>query len=168
MKRSGFTLLELLVALAVVAVVIAAMMPDLAEYLTNMRIRATADQMREGVLRARTEAIKRNVAVDFVPAGTGWTVAVPASGVNPAVTVATRAPLAAETSIVASAAPAKLTFNGSGWVAGGASFSADVTGARGTCMASGGSLRCLRVTVTGAGDVRVCDPAQSDTVGGCF
>jgi len=33
----------------------------------------------------------------------------------------------------------------------------------GTCAAAGGTVRCLRVQVSSAGEVQLCDPARSDT-----
>jgi type IV fimbrial biogenesis protein FimT len=39
----------------------------------------------------------------------------------------------------------------------------DVSSASGTCAAAGGDMRCLRVVVTAAGQIRMCDPAVPAT-----
>ena len=57
---------------------------------------------------------------------------------------------------------ANITFNGLGRL--NTSPAASVTinfssPSNGTCKSGGGSLRCLRVTVTSSGQIRMCDPA---------
>jgi type IV fimbrial biogenesis protein FimT len=52
-----------------------------------------------------------------------------------------------------------IIFNGLG--RSGAAATVDVTPDTGTCKASGGDVRCLRVTVSLGGQVRMCDPAYS-------
>jgi type IV fimbrial biogenesis protein FimT len=167
MRSGGFTLIESMIGLAIVAVVLAAMAPDITEYMGNMRIRSVADQMRDGLMRAKTEAVKRNASVAFLPLGSGWSVVLPASGTVAALTLASRPALASEAVLAVTPSRSSVTFNGSGWVGDGTSFTADVRAAGGACRAGGGTIRCLRVSVTGAGDIAVCDPSQANTVNGC-
>ncbi len=42
-----------------------------------------------------------------------------------------------------------------------ATLTVQLTSASSTCVASGGSVRCLNVIVSPGGDARICDPARS-------
>lgn len=44
-----------------------------------------------------------------------------------------------------------------------ATLTVQLTSTGGTCVASGGSVRCLNVIVSPGGDARICDPARSST-----
>ncbi|WP_432727431.1 GspH/FimT family pseudopilin [Variovorax sp. W6] len=44
-----------------------------------------------------------------------------------------------------------------------AALTVQLSSASGTCVASGGSVRCLNVIVSPGGDSRICDPARSGT-----
>ena len=59
----GLTLVEMMVALAVAAVLAAAATPLLAEYLANSRLREGGHAVLAGALYAQSEAIKRNRTV---------------------------------------------------------------------------------------------------------
>lgn len=167
MRIRGFTLIELVITVAVLAVILVSVAPGIAEYMTDFRVRVVTDQFREGLMRAKMEAIKRNTRVDFVPDGTGWKVEIPAVGETPAQTITARKALDSEAKLTITPTLDRVGFNGAGWTSGGVDFRADVTRAGGTCKADAGTVRCLRVTVTGAGSIRVCDAAVSGTVQGC-
>jgi type IV fimbrial biogenesis protein FimT len=73
MRRRGFTLIELMVGLAIMAILAMLVAPTLAGFMGNTRIRSTADSIAHGMRQASVEAIKRNGCVEFVlVAGTGW------------------------------------------------------------------------------------------------
>jgi len=64
MERSGgFTLLELLLGLAVTAILAATAAPTLARFLAEQRLLDDARRLSEAILVARSEAIKRNGVV---------------------------------------------------------------------------------------------------------
>lgn len=76
-QTRGFSLIELLVTLAVLAFVMAIGIPSFSEYLTNTRVRSVASEIRTGLQAARTEAVKRNDQAVFCLSttnGTGWEV----------------------------------------------------------------------------------------------
>ena len=64
----GFTLVELMVALALAAVLMAAGVHGLGAWLTEQQLRDRAEALRHALQLARTEAIKRGARVDVCPA----------------------------------------------------------------------------------------------------
>lgn len=61
----GFTLIELVAAITILGLALAAVMPDVSAWLRNQRIRNMAESMQSGLQRARAEAVRRNVPVTF-------------------------------------------------------------------------------------------------------
>ncbi|MDQ7989469.1 MAG: GspH/FimT family pseudopilin [Candidatus Dactylopiibacterium sp.] len=78
LKRSrGFSLIELMVTLAVLGFILAMGIPSFSTYITNSRVRSVTSEMRDGLQQARMEAIRRNGTVSFcvtADTGTGWSV----------------------------------------------------------------------------------------------
>lgn len=76
---SGFTLLELLITIAVVAVLAAIAVPSFQNMIATQRMRSAANDLVSTLNFARSEAVKRNTTVTVTPAaggwGDGWTVA---------------------------------------------------------------------------------------------
>jgi len=80
--QRGFTLVELLVGLAVLGILMASAIPSYRVWIQNVQIRNAAESIQNGLQRARSEAIKRNQNVEFVLGGvaygtTGWSVHLP-------------------------------------------------------------------------------------------
>lgn len=70
----GFTAIELVIVMAIVAVLAALATPDLSNLLVNQRLRAAGTDLMSSLIVARSEAIKRNGPVEIRPAsGTDWT-----------------------------------------------------------------------------------------------
>lgn len=67
---SGFTLVELMVALAVVAILVISAMPTFGGLIDKYRLKGAADALQGEVQFARSEAIRRNQAV-YLAFGTG-------------------------------------------------------------------------------------------------
>ena len=61
----GFTLIELMVTIAVFALILFAALPSLGTWMDNTRIRNVAGSLQDGIQRARAEAIRRNQAISF-------------------------------------------------------------------------------------------------------
>lgn len=67
----GFSLIELMTTLAVLAVVLAIGVPGMRALVEGQQISAAANNLFAAINLARSEAIKRSTRVDLVPAGDG-------------------------------------------------------------------------------------------------
>jgi type IV fimbrial biogenesis protein FimT len=75
-KMSGFSMIELMVVITIMAVVMALGIPSYNEWIQNTKIRSAAESIQNGVLLARAEAVKRNARVQFTldALGSAWVV----------------------------------------------------------------------------------------------
>ena len=197
LHQRGFTLIELLVGLTLLAVLLGLGVPAMGTYLQNSKLASAAASYYNGLQMARTEAIRRNVRTEFVLTDTPLSTAnfanaagTDISGRNWLVRAASGAEFAAVEAksgaegdgsagaaaiqVTGSAsAPAvfdgRIPFNGFGQTADGAPYRIDISNpAAGTCLQSGGKIRCRRITVSPGGQIAVCDPtvvATGDTRG---
>jgi type IV fimbrial biogenesis protein FimT len=165
-KSRGFSLIELMVTIVVMAILASVAVPNFQSWLRNTQIRNAAESVTNGLQRARAEAVSRNTNVTFVlGADSSWTLNV----VAPASTIEQR--LAAEgsknvTRTVLPATSSIVTFNNVGLVA--------TTNADGTApitqvdFAAIGGNQPLRVTIGTGGNAKMCDPAlPSSNPRGC-
>lgn len=67
----GFSLIELMVALVIIAILAAIALPSFTEMISNNRILSQAQDMTNGFKLARSEAIKRGTAVSICPSANG-------------------------------------------------------------------------------------------------
>lgn len=63
--KRGFSLIELLVTIAVLAILLAAVSPSISDLMANLRLRGTAEGAMAGLQKARAEAVKSNQIVTF-------------------------------------------------------------------------------------------------------
>ncbi len=72
----GFTLIELMIALTIGALLVTLGMPSFASFLRDSEIRSTAESVANGLRVARIEAARRNLPVSFtfVGGGASWAV----------------------------------------------------------------------------------------------
>lgn len=68
----GFTLVELLVTVSVVAILAALAVPMMRDVIRNTRIRAIGESLQNGMAQARAEAVRLNAPVEFALLATGW------------------------------------------------------------------------------------------------
>jgi type IV fimbrial biogenesis protein FimT len=82
-QQRGFTLVELVVTLAVVGVLAGIAAPSLATLIASQRVRTLASDLHLAMTQTRSEAIKRNAPVTLSATGgnwaSGWTVLDPAN-----------------------------------------------------------------------------------------
>ncbi len=187
-RHDGFTLIELMITIALSAILLALGAPGLARWNQNNQVRALAESLQNGLMVARSEAVHRNANVRFQlvtttdatcalsDTGRNWVVSLddpagncddPASDtVFPRILQTGAAAESARNAAVNAGGVSLVTFNGLGQASTAATI--DVSNpAAGQCVTSattGASnrIRCLRVTVSVGGQVRMCDPAVTD------
>lgn len=71
-RSRGFTLVELMVTIAILAILLGIALPDFRQMLASERVRSANSDMFSALIMARSEAIKRNSPVTIVPAVSGW------------------------------------------------------------------------------------------------
>ena len=71
-KRRGFTLIELMITLAVLVILITLGAPSFNNLVLNQRVKTAASDVHSSLIFARSEAIKRNANVNIVRNGVSW------------------------------------------------------------------------------------------------
>ena len=158
---AGFTLIELMISLVILAILLSLGMPAFTGILESSRTKAAASGFAMGLQRARAEAISRNTLVTFTPSGAGWTTTAPNRDSPPLIeTVDVKAGGESSGGFVTVTPSTAVVFNGLGrFPPLAAAVDFDFSGPSGC----GGEIRCLRVRVSAGGQVRVCDPDQAVT-----
>ncbi|WP_423357039.1 GspH/FimT family pseudopilin [Pseudomonas citronellolis] len=75
-KMAGFTLVELMVTIAVLAILISIAAPSMGDFITRQRIASQTTDLLSTLATARAEATKRNANMVVIPASNGsngWT-----------------------------------------------------------------------------------------------
>jgi type IV fimbrial biogenesis protein FimT len=160
----GFTLIELMVVMTVVAILATMAAPSMREQLANFRVRSAADGIVNGLNVARAEAARRNSPAAFTlnSGGAGWSVA----QVSPSTAIQSRGN-GESSSLTVSSSTASLvvTFLPTGIVDTTAtprleqiSISSTVpnTNSRQINILGGGLIRMCDPGITAAGDPRAC------------
>jgi type IV fimbrial biogenesis protein FimT len=158
----GFSLIELIIAIAIVGLVSAIAMPGYATWIKNSRVRTAAESIQNGLQMARAEAVKRNASIRFsLSANSDWSIGCVTTSSNCPATILTRLASEGNTSGATitlstddTAFPAIVTFSNLGLLDNSTSpapFNISFSGAD----------RPLRVTLGVGGNTRVCDPSPS-------
>jgi type IV fimbrial biogenesis protein FimT len=75
--QSGMSLVEIMIAIAIIGILLAAAMPSYTTWIQNTQIRTASEAILNGLQTAKNEAIRRNAAMQVkLPAlpATGWCV----------------------------------------------------------------------------------------------
>lgn len=180
--RRGFTLIEVMVVVAIIAILLSVAAPSLVAFQRNSELRSTASGFLAAVQAARVEAMKRGVDTYMIPASggnwaNGWIVFADTDldqTLNPATDtiIMQTGAIASRTAVVTGQANASafaggsvgyfIRFNG-----GGFSMNTDNTFRSGAIEFSvTGSTETRRVVLNNVGRARLCDPAK-DTSADC-
>jgi len=176
---AGVTLIELMIAVAIVGILLMAGMPEASNWIQNTKIRTASESISNGLQLARAEAVRRNTQVEFVLTST-----VPIAANTPALAPATSGPYwvvrkfqtgvytavdfvqgggneVTASSAVVSGSGDNVVFDGLGRtdLAAGALTIQVTNPTGGVCVAVSGPMRCLNVVVQPGGQIRMCDPA---------
>lgn len=168
-RSAGFTLIELMIAVTLLAILLSVGLPSFQQMMRNYEVRVAAESVANGLQRARAEAVARNARVQFVlGAGTSWYVDFVATP-NPAARLDARASSEGSTNATLTVLPltaTTVTFNQLGqMVTPNPDGSAPLTQV--TLAATGGNQN-LRIIIGAGGNARVCDPSlPSSNVRAC-
>ena len=184
---AGFSLIELMIVLSVLSILFAVGMPAFGRLLHDVDIRGSAEGLRAGLQKARTEAVTRNalirISFSHVSGRPAWTLGCVSSSLRCPAMISSYS-VNADTQIRWGAArsddqialntalaagnrlPSGVTFNALG-TAPGVEGNADVSRIDVT-HAINEQARRLVLMITAAGAIRLCDPsAASDSVLRC-
>lgn len=143
----GLTLIEVMVAVAISALLLTAATPYLGDYATNTRLRETGHALLSDALFAQSEALKRNGQVTLTVTATGSTVT-DTRGPEPKL-LRTRTLAAAQV-----AEPATVSFGSNGMPSPfGTAAEIDLVEPGATCSEA---LRCPRLRIDGGGAIHLC------------
>ena len=167
-KERGMSLVEAMIALVIAAILMATAMPMYSTWIQNTQIRTGTEAVLNGLQLARSEALNRNINVQFQVApgggtGTDWQVTVVDSGA----VIQTRSAGSGSASATATPTPAStttVTFNQLGRVVSPTNNDGTVplTAIDVTSSVSGFTgARPLRVTISSGGQIRMCDPSAA-------
>lgn len=180
----GFTLVELMVTITLLALLLGLAAPSFGTWTRNAQVRSVSDALQSGLRLAQAEAVRRNRQVVFFLTNTkdcNTTMASSANGsfwqirtvamMNGEATVAVQCGVLNDMADgVSITGPRALCLNSAGRQV--ANAATGVTGA--TCtlsntgfnvydVAASGGDRSLRVSVSLGGQVRMCDPARTQS-----
>lgn len=136
----GFTLVELLIVVAVVAILAEVTVPSMQSLVASQRVKTAASTLQSALVRTRSEGLKRNANVTLAPAAAGqwnagWSVINPADGSNLSSYQAV--------SGVTIAGPASVIFQASGRLSGAANLNFKVS------SANTADIRCVVISPSG-------------------
>jgi len=188
--QTGLSLIEVMIGLAIMGILMAIGLPNMAIWLNNSQIRTAGETVLAGLTLARVEAVRRNQIVRFqlvsdlsatcalTQSGTSWVVSqddptglcdqAPSDAAAPRIIQTRSGSEGTPRAVVAAATSATVYFNGLGRVTspGGALNMTQLSISNpsgGTCEhVDGGDMRCLRINISIGGEARMCDPAVTD------
>lgn len=160
MSQFGFSLIELMIAVAIMGILAGFAMPSYQAWIANTKVRTATESILNGMQKARSESITRNTPVRFdLGANSAWTVKCVTTTNCPDLTagqVEARSSNEGGTQNIAidSGGNTVLVFNNLG-----IKSSAAASQITQVDVSLAGSDRPLRITVGGGGTVRMCDPS---------
>lgn len=169
----GFSMVELFIVLAIIAIVIMMALPAFRTWLQNTQIRTAAEAVQNGLQVARNEAVRRNAHVEFiltnpdVTGGTGWCVRLVSTDED----VQCKPGGEGSQNVVLKPTPGgatTITFNGLGRVPttppnnrDGSAFLSQVD--MDITDVTYNDKREMRILITPGGQIKMCDPNVTDT-----
>jgi len=164
--QRGFTLIEAMIAIAVLAVLLVMALPVAREFMLNQRIRTAAEAFQNGLQYARAQAIQQNTKVEFVVgAGSTWVVQL----ASDATQLRSRPSEEGTVGVVVVATPGdatKVTFDGFGRTTPNTPVSSRLTRLGidlDSSLLPAAKTRELQIDIGVGGETRMCDPNVSDT-----
>lgn len=154
--QPGFTLIELMIAVAVFGLLVLAALPSFQSWMQNTQVRTAAEGIFNGLQFTRAEAVRRNANIELEMVGvSGWNAKLASDGS----VIQSRASGEGSGNALVTVLPAgatKTTFNGLGRQVSNADSSAPITHMKVDVTTAGARRLCI--TVGTGGVVRMCDP----------
>ncbi len=184
---AGFTMVELLIAMSILAIVVGLGVPAMGSYLHNAKLASVTSSFYAGVQAARTEAIRRNIQSQFVLTdlplstvglanaaglaaanGRSWVVRsqIPAGGFDPILVdkkssnegeASAVAPSVVVNCVLPGGCTGVIPFNGFGGTADNQAYRINISNPAAGACAPGGPVRCRSITVSPGGHITACD-----------
>ncbi len=179
--NNGFTLIELMIGIAVLGILLAVATPSFRDWLQNTKTRTVAEALQAGVRSAQVEALRNGLPVQFFltddappvlgsatsATGRNW-------GIRTMSTTVANTPVALIQGTVLGGTSNNVTITGSTATVTFNSIGRSVTYAAGFYTPAGSTTyavtntsvtngRSYNVVASSAGAVRLCDPAKSRT-----
>lgn len=137
---SGFTLVELVVTIAIVGILASVAIPSFSSSIASTRARSVATELYMSLVKARSEAVKRNTAVTISPAESGWNKGWKIYPTNAESKVLENHTIAAAVTITG---PGSVRYNSSGRTTGEVTFNISAT------MGAATAERCVAISLSG-------------------
>jgi type IV fimbrial biogenesis protein FimT len=168
MRFRGFTLIELMVALAIFGLLLMLAGPQYARLMGDSQIRNAAEAMLNGVQQAQARAIHSNTLARLqVNMGTGWQVIETIEGVDNVVQVYSKIDGAPRAVVAPTPGDAtQITFDGFGRIVPNADASSTLTCLKVTNPDVSSGARNLNVAISSTGmgiGTKLCDPNVAAT-----
>lgn len=181
-RQRGFTLVELMVSVALLALLLASAVPSFRGWISNAQVRTASDALQTGVRQAQSEALRRSQQVVLFRTADGscsatasaattgkfWVLRTVAAGTGQTAALIQCGTLIEAQSSVLVSGPAALCFSGAGRQTangapglGGLACELDAGGFSVFDVTSTGADRPLRVRISLGGSVQMCDPAKT-------
>lgn len=162
-SQAGFTLIELMVAISVLAILLSAAVPSFRQFVANTQIRSTAQSILNGLQTARAEAVKRNATVAFTLniSDTSWAVGCPTATANCPTNIQSKPAKEGSSSSVTLAKTGTNTISFSNL--GNATTTAGQLSRVDIDYTPASVYKKLSITIGAGGNARLCDPSISVT-----
>lgn len=144
-KSKGFTILELLIVMAIAAILLGVAVPSYTYFNENSRLKNTALILYSTIIFARSEAIKRNSPVTITPDSSDWV-----DGWKVLDDITTLRDQNAMSKIVIKGPSGKITFDNDGRVTSGTSPTFYVT-----IEDSNTHMRCITIGLSGNPRIKI-------------
>ena len=150
--QRGFTLIELIVTVTLLGVLVTIGIPSFNSFIVSQRVKTATYDLSTAVVLARSEAIKRNVAVRLVPKTpadgwvSGWDVKTVVGGVD--TTLQEQVALSGLTVTTSPAALVEVSFARDGRPTFNPALSVGESKAKFT-LTGGSNNRCMQIDLTG-------------------
>jgi type IV fimbrial biogenesis protein FimT len=177
--QRGFTIIEMVVTIALVAILLRLAIPSFTVWIRNTQMRSVAEALQNGIRNAQSEAVRRNRQVVFAltnnepiatatltPADNGrnWFIRTVPALAGEASEFVQGGSFADTSRGVAIAGVASICFNSQGRMVANADPAIECTAtATAYDVTQAGAERRLRITVAVGGQLRMCDPAKNMT-----